>query len=120
MSRKVLIILVVFITLNLIECQLGQFGFPFFNNLQAQGQSSFNPQQQRPPPFTFGGDFFFQQDPFAGWTQPPRQPQQRPTTRTTTARAPPPPPTRAPTRPPTANVLPNRVGGRISVTSMCI
>lgn len=131
MFKTILMLLVALSTFNHIECQFGQFGFPFANNMRNAAQSSFNPQQQRPPGFTFGGDFFYPQDPFAVWGQqqqnqqrpqqqnqqrPQQQNQQRPTTKRTTL-PPPPPPTRAPTRPPVANVLPNRVGGRISETS---
>lgn len=122
MFKIILILLIGLSTFNHIECQFGQFGFPFANNMRNAAQSSFNPQQQRPPGFTFGGDFFYPQDPFAVWGQqqqrPQQQNQQRPTTkRTTLPPPPPPPPTRAPPRPPVANVLPSRVGGRISQTS---
>lgn len=127
MFFKILLVITTILSLSEVKCQLGQFGFPFFNNVQQNAQSSFNPQQRQT--FTFGSDSFNFPNPFENpWTPPPRpnnnRPQQnnRPFNNQNQNQYRPPPAPTTTLRPTTTTrrvsvLQANRVGGRISQTS---
>lgn len=144
MTSKLIVILVIITLWNQIECQLGQFGFPFVNNVNQNAQSSFNPQS-RQGSFTFGGgDWVFPNldvnfnNPWTPQPRPNKPPpnnyynnnnynynnnnNNRPSNNQNTQYRPQPvaaTTTTTTTRRPQSSVLQaNRVGGRISQTSM--
>jgi hypothetical protein len=135
MLRLFCVFIVIFTTWNHVDCQLGQFGFPFLNNLNQNAQSSFNPQNRQQGSFTFGGgDWVFPNfdTSFNPWSPPPRtnkpSPQtnynynnnnNRPLNNNQNQQYRPQPTTPVTTTRRTGGVLQsNRVGGRISQTSI--